>query len=424
MPLTPLEKLTGFFDWKPPSICPRPSETTISQQQAYRFYNQHLADSLVCKKVVHVPNLHRVVAEDVQATIIEVFHNNYPAAETYNVPTRKKREEWDVTQTNNMMRDLDSVVDWYSDCTSPRFIEAVSTFALHPEAWTSSIIWYTCYPNRSLVDLDPRLLIKPNPLKETIPANVRQQLESLRRRFPALMTLHPTMVAIGADNPMFNLMELAETKKFSWRLPEAVHGSRCDRHDSVDLRTAFPPSPDSIKSFALVKRALASKVMGTTSSDPLAQALSRQGSSIDILRQLDADMRTEMFQRMRRIAFLEGEASSTGSRSSQFSFHTDAFVENRMPPKLLLQTCSGKKNVRLLICCKEYVRSWFQVSVSSDCAEFRHGANLFVKTQQLCLYTLGTSSIYVFAIGPLRHFMSPIFSISRRWRTRVMGSIS
>ena len=234
MPTDTLEELNSLFVWNPPPLRLHPTgrqhtglDTESARQAA--FYDKHFAPDIICKHVVHVKNLHLKVAAVADERLHS--HNNVVMLLPRSGIVSKKLRDSEVEETEDMMKDEMSVVEFYSKTTARYCIRVASTLALHPATWSSLLSWSAVpclggrgIPGGSLQVLSPRT---PGPSDDegNVVRNGRDFVDEATwkvlmeagDKYEDLATWR--MMSPSADDTevMMGLMNMAYAGDFQWR---------------------------------------------------------------------------------------------------------------------------------------------------------------------------------------------------------------
>jgi hypothetical protein len=141
-----LEELEELFEWNTPVLqyavgCGK-SEYDLRKARQVAFYDMHLAPSRTCKRVVHVPYLHKKIARIIDTKMQQICDGTItlPPTNTGNFRDAGDREE-QVNRNCNPLTNARSVVDYYSVVTSECFLPIASALTFHPKFWRNIITW-------------------------------------------------------------------------------------------------------------------------------------------------------------------------------------------------------------------------------------------------------------------------------------------
>lgn len=314
----PRKELLSFFDWNPPIFKPLPLPQSAYQTKVFRFYNQHLAEDQVCKSVIHVPNLHRSIANVVDDALSASLGATEALEVSVALATTLDSGRTATRRADYTMRNLDAVTDWYSVCTADLLEYPASSMGLHPGVRTSSLAWVQTSPNTDPFELDSHLAIRQD-LDESVPLDIRRRLEYIRDHQKAILTLHPSQLAIGSDDDMVSVVSTLEDADLHWKRPE-YHAMHLHPLLLLGNHSEGETPSDAHATETLLQEAVDGNDTSPTAG--LANILRYGGSSLESVREADAKMRKIMFRSLRELDRRRREdtpsTSTTGTPSDSF----------------------------------------------------------------------------------------------------------
>lgn len=235
MPATPtstLEELDALFAWNPPRLRFHPSgrphvgPDTEGTRQA-TFYNRHFAPDIICKRLVHLKNLHSNIAAVVDEKLQSYSSGVAIPPQSGIVP--KALRETEVEETEDLMKDEWSVVEFYSRTTTRYCVRIASTLALHPAKWSSLLHWSgdPCLgdrdvPGGSLQVLSSQTLDfssekgSSNTRRDIVEPQTWSLLMEARNKYEDLATWRMMTPTAEDTSIMLGIMDMAYAEEFRW----------------------------------------------------------------------------------------------------------------------------------------------------------------------------------------------------------------
>jgi hypothetical protein len=229
---TTLEELNSLFAWNPPPLRLDPTgrhhirlDTESTRQAA--FYDQHFAPNIICKQIVHAKNLHHKVAAVVDEKL-QSYNDTVTLLPRSGIISTKLRDS-EVEETEDMMKDEMSVVEFYSKTTTRYCLRIASTLALHPTTWSSLLSWSAVpclggrdIPGGSLQVLSPRTpdssdegnLVRSG--RDFIHEETWRRLMEARDKYEDLATWRMMSPSAEDTEVMLGLSDMAYAGNFQW----------------------------------------------------------------------------------------------------------------------------------------------------------------------------------------------------------------
>jgi len=312
-----LEQLYSLFEWHPPPLQLAPVSMGGSRTKSSRpasFYDKHLAPRLICRELVHIPNLHKKVASVVDQKIDELRGSDGRIALppiTSDVLTSKELRDEHVEELEHRMKDEKAVVEFYAKTTSYYCVRIASTIALHPTRWKSVLNWSASTSQRSKAVCDGSLQVRSHQpyMDELVDADRLKELMEIGTRYKDLATWEMKSLSVGNAGVMLEVMSMvAEGGRFPWtacsgscvndkrprahKVENSVRGA--DAAETLDIFTTPCADSDTGDSDSNPCDSQGSRVL-ETDDDVLDRALRRAGSSLaqsqEFNRELEEDGR-------------------------------------------------------------------------------------------------------------------------------------
>jgi hypothetical protein len=323
-----LDELQNLFEWNTPvlqfAVGRGDSERELRQARQVVFYDMHLAPSIRCKRIVHVPYLHKKIAHIVDAKMQQIREHNIvlqsPSTGLF-VDTIDREEK--VDRKRNPLHDKRSVVDYYSLVTSEFCLPVASALAFHPKFWRSIITWSSqplCNALGSyaaslqIIQLDKgKAYFGP----EIMDGEVLERLEEMEARREDLATWEISSLSIEDTNAMLGVLTMATLSnrgEFKWKTSSGIPCAPEDQNflKMPSLRTVVD-APEAIglveSPWNLPESSTIEVVTHDSLADILDASLRRGGSSFEAVRD-DISVKEAVV-----ISFLETAGSETESEA-------------------------------------------------------------------------------------------------------------
>jgi hypothetical protein len=299
-----LEDLEDLFSW-----CPSPfrlatearggSLSTYTREPAW--YDKHLAPDRICKKIVHVKDLHRKVAAVVDEKLQDIRSRGIvldpPTARGY---VDKEDRRLMLLMTGNPAQNELSIQSYYDKVTSNFCIRVASTLALHPQIWRSVVEW-TPVPitqGDAVCDGSLKLLFCLDSVKRERDQTVKHngphfvdehlwhELMEVSEKYGDMAIWEMKSVSVGDGSLMLGIMALATGKEqFKWLVCKGGddHTSKRKGHYAPPTRQ-LQDDPETRSKFGLDDSNTDSDL---TVDVILDQALVRGGSSLERVKEFD-----------------------------------------------------------------------------------------------------------------------------------------
>jgi hypothetical protein len=311
-----LTELEALFEWHPPPLKLAEVHMGGSRSKSSRppsFYDKHIAPHLICKELVHVPNLHKKIASVVDQKL-EALYDPYgqlmlpaPApTDLYPTGLRDARSR----EMDDGIKDEKGVVEFYLRTTGEFCVRVASTIALHPSQWTTVLTWSASTSQRSHAICDGSLQVRSyDPWMEGLmTTELLEALMEIRERYRDLATWEMKSLTVGNGDVMLKIMEMvASGEEFSWstcagdecgerkgRNKHRMHNPRRgeDAPETLEFFTAPWTESDPTDAFIAVGShdSQSAQPMNEHIDDILNCALRRAGSSLDIAREFNRQL--------------------------------------------------------------------------------------------------------------------------------------
>jgi hypothetical protein len=324
-----LEELRSLFDWNTPvlsyGVGRGTSEYELRKARQVAFYDMHIASSRTCKRVVHVPYLHKKIAHIVDAKMQKICDENItlqaPSAGDFtNAALREKKVKW----KGNPLTQKRSVVDYYSVVTSGCFLPIASALAFHPKLWETIITWSGQPRCTALGSYGASLQIIQLDMgkdyfgPEVMDAEVLERLEEMEARQDDLATWEILSLSVEDTDAMLGVLTMATMSidgEFNWMTNS---GSPCALEDDnlpkVPSQKRIVDAPEALALVESPWNVYESSTAGIITpktldspADILDASLRRGGSSFKAVRD-DITMKEAVV-----VSFLETAGSDTES---------------------------------------------------------------------------------------------------------------
>jgi hypothetical protein len=227
-------ELDALFDWNPPPSQPFSNRRGWHPLQSYptcSFYDMHIADRLILKRIVHVKHLHKKIA----CVVDEKLRSMEEKGTTLPPPTTpfitEERRLGSLAFVNTSMKRETSIQEFYSRTTSSFCVYVASTLAFHPKIWSSVLDW-SVVPNHSGYAICDGSLQIPKPTRKKGPTgdplpfawdfiepDKRKLLMEVKRRYKDLATWEMKSLSVGDRDAMLGVITMAVTEEtFKWNL--------------------------------------------------------------------------------------------------------------------------------------------------------------------------------------------------------------
>lgn len=312
-PAEGLDQLYSLFEWHPPPLQLAPIRMGGSRSKSSRppgFYDKHLAPDLICKELVHIPNLHKKVASVVDQKLDALRGPDGRIALpsiTSDILTSKELRDEQVEELEHRMKDEKAVVEFYAKTTAAYCVRVASTIALHPSKWKSVLNWSASTSQRSKAICDGSLQVRSYQpyMDELLDVDRLKELMEVGERYKDLATWEMKSLSVGNVGVMLEVMNMvAAGGLFPWstcngtcvsdkkarkhRSERAIRG--IDARETLNFFTA-PGNDPELGNGTYNPQSL----YPSTINDILDRALRRGGSSLEqaqaFNRELEEDVR-------------------------------------------------------------------------------------------------------------------------------------
>lgn len=309
-PVQGLEELYSLFEWHPPPLQLAPVSMGGSRTKSSRpasFYDKHLAARLICRELVHIPNLHKKVASIVDQKIDKLRGSDGRIALppiTSDVLTSKELRDEHVEELEHRMKDEKAVVEFYAKTTGYYCVRVASTIALHPTRWKSVLNWSASTSQRSKAVCDGSLQVRSHQpyMDGLIDADRLRELMEIGTRYKDLATWEMKSLSVGNAGVMLEVMNMvSKGGRFPW---VACSGSCVnDKRPRVHTVENPPRGTDAAETLDIFTTPWADSDTGNTNpcdsqgthvfetnDDILDRALRRGGSSLEQAQEFNREL--------------------------------------------------------------------------------------------------------------------------------------
>jgi hypothetical protein len=321
-----LEELRDLFEWNTPvlqyAVGRGKSEHDLRKARQVAFYDMHLAPSRTCKRVVHVPHLHKKIAQIADVKMQKIDEDKIPL-QPPSTPgfSNAVLREMAVKRKCNPLTHQRSVADYYGIVTSACLLPVASAFVFHPKFWRSIITWSgqprctalgTYGASLHTIQMDKgKAYFGP----EVMDAEVLEKLEEMDARQEDLATWEILSLSVEDTDAMLGVLTtvaMSNDGEFNWTTSS---GSPCALEDeNLPKMLSQKRAADAPEALVLVESAWnapgSSKATPDTLGSPvdiLDASLRRGGSSFEAVRD-DISIKEAAV-----VSFLETAGSDTES---------------------------------------------------------------------------------------------------------------
>jgi len=225
---TILQELNDLFSWNPPLLYfdPQKTKSTASRQPTY--FDKHLSDDLILKRVVHVPSLVRNLAEIVDLALEKAKPSLPPS--TKHFITAEQRDDI-VGRRGTQVRSEKGVATFFERTTAEFCPPVASTLLLHPGAvppWQSLIQYTSDVSSSGYAINDGEHAFIPQSLEtiagrnrekilEDMGVDTRNIIQKMRESRTPLTTFELKGLTVGRAKVMHGITGMSE---FSWECCE------------------------------------------------------------------------------------------------------------------------------------------------------------------------------------------------------------
>lgn len=307
-----LEDLEDLFSWNPPLFRLATKQMGGSFSTSTRepgWYDKHLAPDRICKKVVHVKDLHRKVAAIVDEKLQSILERKITlgpiTAISYMDKAARTRQ---MRRTGNPAQNELSIQVYYLTVTAAFCVCVASTLALHPHTWETVIEWspVPIAQGDAVCDgsLKPLFCLstvkrqRDQTTKHTGPhfvdAELWQELMEVCNKYGDMAIWEMKSLSVGDGSFMLGILALATGKEqFQWQVCEGGtdHKFKMKGHHPPPT-TQLEDDPEVLSKFGL-NDLDPNTTSDLTINDVLDQALCRGGSSLELVRKFDRKLMQE-----------------------------------------------------------------------------------------------------------------------------------
>jgi hypothetical protein len=414
-----LRELDSIFAWSPiahtfvsPHESDRSDDDNSSREVA--FYDMHLAPNRICKRVVHIKNLHRKVAQTVdkklQAIRDSAISFQPPTTPEFYSKARLDRRLGSVT-LGDPMANRRSIAEYYLTITSQFCMPIASSLVLHPKYWSTLIGWSMSPRHERLGGSAPSLHIVPvdNLKEQFVPEHVAietfEQLKKIRAESNDLATWEIRGLTVEDTDDMLGVLTMASALaegEFQWRLCSGLPCTSVD--DSIPKMLCTARACDAPEILSLVEEPCIDPEPSTNetmcnSESSLNDSLRRGGSSIQSV--------LEDIYLKQSEPYVEWEWELEPERAARKASKARAIEEMSWTPPDGGHTPSQELIQKV---CEPY--DIFLTFLTST-LNLRRGANQCAKIQLCSFYMLAIMNMFAFATARPKHSIYQIFCTFR-----------
>jgi hypothetical protein len=306
VPTDTLDELQSLFAWNPPPLKLHPGRQHIGldteDAREAAFYDKHFAPDIICKRIVHLTSLQNKVAAVVDKRLLSYDNGIMPPPRSGIISTKLRDNE--VEDTENVMKDEMSVVEFYSKTTTRYCVRVASTLALHPEMWSSLLNWSAVpclggrdIPGGSLQVLSPRTfdtsdkdgrMVKSR--QDLVTADVWRRLMKAKDEYEDLATWRMMSPSAEDTEIMLGVMDMAYSGEFRWNLCPPPITLLANEHAKSRSPQRALDSPDISNLIGIPissSKPESTQLARATLDGILDVALKRGGSSLEAVHQYD-----------------------------------------------------------------------------------------------------------------------------------------
>lgn len=220
-----LDQLYSLFEWHPPRLQLAPKIMGGSRSRSSRlpgFYDKHLAPDLICRQLVHVPNLHKklgsVVDQKIEALRGPDGRIALPPINS-DILTSSALRNYQMEEFEHRMKDEKAIVEFYAKTTGALCVRVASTLALHPSQWRSVLVWSASTSQRAKAVCDGSLQVRSYlPYMDDLLGPDRlKELMAVGERYKDLATWEMKSLSVGNGGVMLEVMSMvAAGGPFPW----------------------------------------------------------------------------------------------------------------------------------------------------------------------------------------------------------------
>ena len=215
-----LKEIYALFDWNPPELVPewKPKSTTRPPS----FFDKHLPDKYVLKRVRPLPTLATNLDEIVNTALEAAFHSLPSLGHFVTARQREANEDY----LSDIMSNKKGVVGYYAQTTARCCSPVASTLGLHPTAsfseWRSLVSWTQSVSSSDYAIMDGQLCFTKvgnkklfeDDLVDTIKKEYRDIVKEMRKSKSPLATWEMKSLTAGSIEVMTSILNLGN---FDWK---------------------------------------------------------------------------------------------------------------------------------------------------------------------------------------------------------------
>jgi hypothetical protein len=338
-----IEDLEDLFAWHPPpfklaTVEMGGSHTTKTRDPAW--YDLHLHEKRICKRLVYVKDLHKKFAAVVDEKLQDIRDEGIvlEAPTTRGYVDKQAREEILDNKGNPMKREQ-SVQSYYQQVTSHFCGRVASTLALHPRRWTTVLEWMPdpIASGDAISDGSLQILyfkdtkrFRNGVTKHTGPSYVEpglwQELMEVHRKYGDIATWEIKSLSVGDGSLMLGILIMACGKEtFQWKTcRDDDHGKGKKKHNSLLPKQGMDCS-ETMERLGIDADALLDQsfFLDILDDDILDASLRRGGSSLDMVQIFDR----KVLEEARHVEELELTSSESEDTETKEAPLDDAELE-------------------------------------------------------------------------------------------------
>jgi hypothetical protein len=216
----------------PPTTIPGPANTTTNNRQRMNtgtrpasFYDKHLADKLVLKRVKVLDTLAVDLAETVDKAIKDAYKNGIQLPSEQGMLYTRGHMKTKTSYTLMDFQREDGVAEHYKDLTASFCLPVASTLALHPTLpeWASLLAWTKEVSMAKFAIADGALQLLPyatysdRPAWDFVDNDKKTLLSHLPTRYPDVAIWEMKSLTVGHEEVMGKIWQMGlSSQTFVW----------------------------------------------------------------------------------------------------------------------------------------------------------------------------------------------------------------
>lgn len=297
-----MEELESLFAWNPLQFQLATKEmggslSTYTRDPAW--YDMHLAPDRICKRLVHVKDLHKKIAAVVDDKLCKIRNDGI----TLEPPTvinfvRKEIRDVRLKRTNQPTKNEECLREYYKACTAEFCIPVASALALHPTTWASHIRWSSSpiAKGNAICDGSLQVLTMLNYNKrqicrtrkhvgpDYIDPSLWNELMEVREKYGDLATWEMKNLSVGDVRTMLGIVAMAGgvAEPFSWKTCNDPHHPEGKKKHFAPPTIQLLDDPSTMSKFGLDDPQLISTSLQQSDLNVYSDmSLRRGGSSLE-----------------------------------------------------------------------------------------------------------------------------------------------